>query len=128
MNVFHRLKNKRILLVDDDEWIRDSLGYLFEAEGCQMMTLETAEEGLKVLTQNHYDIIIGDFELPGINGLEFFKRVQKLQPDSIKILITAFMNESLVAEGKKIGIQDFIAKPFNAEVLENSLEQLTIAQ
>ena len=93
-----------------------------------MMTLETAEEGLKALTHDHYDIIIGDFELPGMNGLEFFKRVKKLQPGSIKILITAFMNESLVAEGKKLGIEDFIAKPFDAEVLEDSLAQFVLDQ
>ncbi|UCE54427.1 MAG: response regulator transcription factor [Desulfobacterales bacterium] len=46
MDVFDKLRTMKILLIDDDEWIRDSLSIFFEAEGCQLMVFETAEEGL----------------------------------------------------------------------------------
>ena len=75
MNLFATLKEKRLLLIDDDEWIRDSLSLFFELQGCSLVALETAEEGLKELSRRSYDIIIADYKLPGMNGLEFFKRI-----------------------------------------------------
>ena len=125
MNIFSTLQNMKILLVDDDEWIRDSLCMLFEAEGCNLLALETAEEGLKVLENQSYDIIISDYKLPGMDGLEFLRQIQGSHPSAVKIMITAYMNESLVSEGRKIGVQDFIAKPFSSETLEASLARLT---
>ena len=126
MNIFSTLQNMKILLVDDDEWIRDSLCMLFEAEGCNLLALETAEEGLKVLENQSYDIIISDYKLPGMDGLEFLRQIQGSHPSAVKIMITAYMNESLVSEGRKIGVQDFIAKPFSSETLEASLARLTV--
>ena len=64
MNLFSKLRKMKILLIDDDEWIRDSLRLFFEAERCQLLTLETAEEGLVALRENTYDIIIVDYKLP----------------------------------------------------------------
>jgi DNA-binding response OmpR family regulator len=116
----------KILLVDNDEWIRDSLCMLFEAEGCNLLALETAEEGLKALECQSYDIIISDYKLPGMDGLEFLRQIQGSHPSAVKIMITAYMNESLASEGRKIGVQDFIAKPFSSETLEASLARLTV--
>jgi DNA-binding NtrC family response regulator len=126
MDIFPALQGMKILLVDDDEWIRDSLQLLFEVEGCELLALETAEEGLKALHHQKYDIIISDYKLPGMDGLEFLKQVQISHPNAIRIMITAYINESLVSEGKKIGVQDFIAKPFTSEILQASLARLTV--
>jgi len=126
MDIFSTLQDMKILLIDDDEWIRDSLCLLFEAEGCELLALETAEEGLKALHHQNYDIIIIDYKLPGMDGLEFLKQIQTSHPNAIRIMITAYINESLVSEGKKIGVQDFIAKPFTSETLQASLARLTV--
>jgi DNA-binding NtrC family response regulator len=114
-----------ILLIDDDEWIRDSMSLLFEAEGCQILALETAEEALEALHRQDYDIVICDYKLPGMDGLAFLKQVQKTQSDAITILITAYKTDALQSEAKKIGIHDFIAKPFTSETIEASLSRLT---
>ena len=126
MDIFSTLQDMKILLIDDDEWIRDSLCLLFEAEGCELLALETAEEGLKALHHQNYDIIISDYKLPGMDGLEFLKQIHISHPNAIRIMITAYINESLVSEGKKIGVQDFIAKPFTSEILQASLARLTL--
>ena len=69
MNIFSTLQGMKILLVDDDEWIRDSVCLLFEAEGCDLLALETAEEGLKALSQQNYDIIIsGEMTLDSLSS------------------------------------------------------------
>jgi DNA-binding response OmpR family regulator len=72
----------KILLVDDDEWIRDSLGLFFEAEGCDMLAFETAEEGMEAVKKQAYDIVISDYKLPAMDGLEFLRRVKGLKKNN----------------------------------------------
>ena len=125
MDLFAKLKTMKILLVDDDEWIRDSLRIFFEAEGCHIVALETAEEAMEELACQDYDIIITDYRLPGMDGVAFFKQIKKSHPDSIKILITAYKSDVVVNEAKKAGVQHLIAKPFTSETIEASLTRLT---
>jgi DNA-binding NtrC family response regulator len=124
MDLFNKLKNMKILLIDDDEWIRDSLTLFFESEGCYLKALETAEEGLKTLKNENYDIMIVDYRLPDINGLEFFKRIQESHPNAFKILITAYGSKELLSKAKEMGVHDFIEKPFTSETIESSLSRL----
>ena len=124
MNLFSKLKNKKILLVDDDEWIRDSLTLYFDTEGCQMIAVETAEEGMELLKQQGYDIILLDYKLPGIDGLTFSRKIQEIRPDAIKILITAYKNKKIVSEAVNVGIQDLIDKPFTIKTIEDSMLRL----
>jgi DNA-binding NtrC family response regulator len=124
MSFFDQLKNIKILLIDDDEWIRDSLSLFLESEGCQLLALETAEEALEVLKQQTYEIIITDYRLPGIDGLEFIRRIQSKNLDAVIILITAYGDDEVISEAKRIGVQDIIAKPFNSEDIEASLSRL----
>jgi len=125
MNVFSKLKNTKILLIDDDEWIRDAMTLFFEAEGCQIMALETAEEALVEIHRQNYGIVICDYKLPGIDGLQLLKEVQKAKPGIKMILITAYKTDALVSEAKQMGIHDFISKPFTSETIEESLSRLT---
>jgi DNA-binding NtrC family response regulator len=124
MDLFSKLKKMRILLIDDDEWIRDSLGIYFEGEGCQLLALETAEEGLEVLKKQDCDIVMVDYRLPGMDGLEFLKRIQKTQPHALKVLITAYRSEEVVSAALKMGIQDFIEKPFTTKTIEECLSRV----
>jgi two-component system, response regulator, stage 0 sporulation protein F len=124
MDLFSKLKDKKILLVDDNEWIRNSLTLYFDTEGCHMMAVETAEEGIELLTQQVYDIILIDYKLPGIDGLTFSKKIQEICPDAIKILITAYKNKNVVSEASGAGIQDLIDKPFTIKTIEDSMSRL----
>jgi len=124
MDLFSKLKDKKILLVDDDEWIRDSLTLYFSTEGCHMVAVKTAEEGMELLTQQNYDIILIDYKLPGIDGLTFSKKIQEIRPDAIKILITAYKNKEVVSEAMSAGIQDLIDKPFTIKTIEDSISRL----
>ena len=115
----------KILLIDDDEWIRDSLRIFFEAEGCRIYAFETAEEGLKELQSQKYEIIITDYKLPGMDGLAFLKRIQSSHPNAKKVLITAYKTDEVVKEAKKMGVHHLISKPFTSVILEASLTHLT---
>ena len=124
MDLFSKLKKMRILLIDDDEWIRDSLSLYFEGEGCHLFALETAEEGIEALKGQNYDIIMVDYRLPGMDGLEFLKRIQKTQSHAMKVLITAYRSDEVVSEAMKIGIDGFIEKPFTTRNIEEALSRL----
>ena len=126
MDLFTKLKSMKILLIDDDEWIRDSLRLFFESEGCQIVALETAEEGLKALQCESYDIIITDYRLPGMDGLTFLEQIQASHTNAVKILITAYKSKEVVNQAKNIGVQGLISKPFTSETIETSLAILTV--
>ncbi|MBW1695745.1 MAG: response regulator [Deltaproteobacteria bacterium] len=124
MDIYSKLREKKMLLIDDDEWIRDSLSIFFEAEGCHIHTLETAEEGLEILKHQPYDIIIVDYRLPGMDGLDFLRRIKGQYPNSIKILITAYGDKEIAYEARQLGVNDFIEKPFTTTTIEASLSLL----
>jgi DNA-binding NtrC family response regulator len=128
MDLFSRIREMKILLIDDDEWIRDSLSIFFEAEGCRVLAFETAEEGIAAIKDQTFDLIIVDYKLPGMDGLEFLKRIHSSHPIAIKVLITAYRNDSVVSEARKLKVQGFIEKPFTSDTIMASLAHLIKAR
>ena len=124
MDLFDKLKEMKMLLIDDDEWIRDSLSLFFEGEGCHLAVVETAEEGMEELKNQNYDIIIVDYRLPGMDGLEFLERIKDSHPDALRLLITAYGSKDVFLKARKIGVQGFIDKPFTIKTIEESLCRL----
>jgi DNA-binding NtrC family response regulator len=124
MDLLTRLRNKNILLVDDDEWIRDSMGTFFDSEGCFFNAVESAEAGIDALREKEYDIIIADYRLPGMDGLAFFDRIRRSLAASLKILITAHGDQTLAEKAFAAGVNDYIAKPFQMQDIETSLTRL----
>jgi DNA-binding NtrC family response regulator len=117
MNPFNELKQVKTLLVDDDELIRDSLSIAFKNKGCFIRAAESAEEGLKAIKEEQFDIIISDFRLPGINGLDFLKLATVTHPNAVHILITAYRDEYMFSEAVRMGVAEFIQKPFSVKAL-----------
>lgn len=121
MNPFNELKQVKTLLVDDDEFIRDSLKIAFSTKGCSMRVAESAEEGLKAINEERFDVIISDFRLPGMNGLDFLKLATITHPEAVNILITAYRDEYLFSEAIRMGVTEFIDKPFSVKALAELL-------
>ena len=123
MRSFEEIKDKKILLIDDDESIRDSLKMFFLGEGIHIDTAETAEEGIHVLENHTYDIIVADYKLSGMDGLSFLKHVHELCPEAFKILMTAYGSSELLTEAAEAGVNEYIEKPFNAKIFRHSLKR-----
>jgi CheY-like chemotaxis protein len=121
MNPFDELKKVKTLLVDDDEFIRDSLKIAFTTKGCSMRVAETAEEGLQAIKEEQFDIIISDYRLTGMNGLDFLKLTTVTHPDAIRFLITAYRDDYIFSDALRTGIDEFIEKPFAVKALVNLL-------
>jgi DNA-binding NtrC family response regulator len=123
-NQASKIEDKKILLVDSSERIRDALSLFFELEVCDFLAVETPEEALKALRKNTYDIIIADYHLPGLNGLEFLIHVKSNFKKTIEILTTSYSNRKYIKEAQKAGIRNVIQKPFSAETLILHLSHL----
>jgi DNA-binding NtrC family response regulator len=121
MNSFNELKKIKTLLVEDDELIRDSLSMTFATKGCFLQVAETAEQGLQAIKEQQFDIIISDYRLPGMNGLDFIKQAAVTQPQAVKFLITAYRDDHIFSEAIRLGVHEFIEKPFSVKVLINLL-------
>ena len=124
MDLFARLQGMKVLLVEDEPLIRDSLQRFFANEECTIMAAETGEDALEIIKGNTCDIVIIDYRLPGMDGLEFLKRAQRLNARFKKILITAYMTEPVIAEAFRLGVHEFIEKPFAMEDLEEVLVRI----
>ncbi len=118
MNHNNQLKKIDIMLIDDDEFIRESLSFFFEDAGIHILALETAEEGLREIKIREFDVVIADYKLPGMDGIEFFEQIQKLNIKPIKFLITAYNNEEICTQAVKNGVRAIIEKPITSETLE----------
>ncbi len=111
-----------MLLVDDDDSIRTSLGFYFRKKKIPCVPFASAEQALDYLSSHEADLVITDYSLPGLNGLEFIAELQRIQPDIGKILITAYGNFDIAVQGIKLGVHGFIQKPFNTKAVESAIE------
>lgn len=128
MNVFNVLRGMNLLLIDDDEWVRNSLKLLFESEGCRIDALETAEEGLALAESQSFDLIIVDYRLPGKDGVEFVKSLPRNQAGALKILITAYGDQEVFSRAKASGFHECLPKPLTSDIIESSLKRLILDQ
>ena len=125
MKSSERLKNAKTLLVEDDRGIRHVLHTAFTRQGCSLTAVETAEEGLRALEKQPFDIIISDFSLPGMNGIDFFKQASIDQTDSMNVLITGNVRSKNLLKKYEAKVHDFVQKPFSVTELAHSLAALT---
>jgi PAS domain S-box-containing protein len=107
----------KVLVVDDEERIRDGCSKILTKENCLVDTAESGEIGLKMLAERHYDIILTDLMMPGIGGMEVLAKVREQHPDSVSIVITGFPTLEHSIEAMKKGAFDFIPKPFTPDQL-----------
>lgn len=128
MELFAELRKKNILLVDDDEWIRDSLCIFFETKGCCLKAVESAEAGMNEIGKQNYDIMITDYQLPGMSGLDLLRRTVHLYPHMQTILISAYGNHEIYAQAAEIGVGNIIEKPFNMGTIKASLSRIMCKQ
>lgn len=116
-----------LLIVEDEETLRDSLKRLFTREGYKVDTAESAEAALVLAEDNSYDVIISDIILPGMDGIEMLTSLRERQPEQIFIVITAYASLDTAIRSLKIGAYDYILKPIMHEeikqVVRNAIRQ-----
>src|SRR5579883_3394153 len=107
----------RILIIDDEASIRESLETLLSLEGYAVETAPDGEAGLDQIDRSGYDLVLLDFALPGKNGLEVLQLIRERNPDLPVIMITAYGTVDNVVEAIRTGAQNFVQKPWDNEKL-----------
>jgi len=114
-----------ILIVDDEESVRDSLYNWFIEDGYRVVSAENAKKALTILESDQFDIILADIKMPGMDGLEMLRRIKSIKPDSIVIVMTAFATVDTAVKALKDGAYDYITKPFDPDDLTHLIRNAT---
>lgn len=112
----------RVLVVDDDETIRDTL-YEFLSEVYVCQTAETAEKALARLEADSYDVVLTDISMPGLSGLELLGHILQKYPETPVIIISGISDQEHARGLIKLGAFDFLLKPFGLEAVERSVHR-----
>jgi len=108
----------KVLIIDDEAAIRESLQLLLEDEGYEVANAQDGQEGLSLLDTQAFDLVLLDFQLPDRNGLEILKDIRERDPDMAVIMITAYGTPENAVAAIKGGAANFIAKPWTNEKLQ----------
>ncbi len=106
-----------IHIIDDEPIIHEVLGDLLTAEGYEVESSLNGEEALEKFSPDTSDLILLDLLMPGMNGIEVLKRIKKIDPQSVIIIITAYASVESAISAMKIGAFDYIQKPFKHDEL-----------
>ena len=106
-----------VLIIDDEEEIRESIELLLNSEGLSTDTAANGEQGLKKIEENSYDAVLLDLMLPGKSGMEVQKEIKRIDPTLPVIIITAIGAVETAVTATKEGSFDYITKPWNNEKL-----------
>jgi len=108
--------SERILVVDDELDMLMLLRMIIEDNSDYAVeTTNNPSEGLKMLTEKDYDLVISDLKMPGMDGMELFDELQEIKPGVPVIIITAYGSLETADEAMKKGVADFITKPFRKD-------------
>jgi len=112
-----------LLIVDDELHVRESLGSWFTEDGYEVATAASGKEALAILGRRHFDVIITDIKMPGMDGLELQRRIREIDPETAVILVTAYASVSTAVQALKEGAYDYLVKPFDPEELSRVVEK-----
>ena len=111
--------DRLIYIVDDDEAVRDSLSLLLQASGFAARTFASAREFLTAASSLRPGVVISDFQMPEMDGLELQQRLNEMRVPFLLIVMTGHGDVPLAVQAIKAGALDFIEKPFAAEAILN---------
>jgi heterodisulfide reductase subunit A len=123
---FHGEKRRsfRILVVDDELIVRDSLKEWLQDEGFHVDMAGSGEEALSKLAGQTYQLMLLDIKMPGMDGVEVLKRAKEIRPDLQVVMMTAYATVETAVEAMKLGARDYLLKPFDPEALVVMVAQI----
>ncbi len=123
----------KILIVDDERSVLRSLERLFFDDDYEILTAESGEQGLGVLEKEYCPIIIADYRMPGMTGVEFLREVRKKLPQTVRLVLSGYADVASIVEAINVGeIYKFMPKPWNDEELKvtvaNAIDKYRLEQ
>src|ERR1700732_1629248 len=113
----------RLLIVDDEKNIRTNLGALFQSSGHDAQSAESGRQARAMIEAAPYDLVLTDFRMAEMNGLELLTEIKKRRPESLVILMTAYATVENAVAVMKAGAFDYVTKPFSLEQIQHLVER-----
>jgi response regulator RpfG family c-di-GMP phosphodiesterase len=113
----------RILVVDDEQVIREILADFLSMEGFWVRTAEDGSAALAELSRNQYDLVLSDLKMPNMGGLELLKAISEHTPNVVTIIMTGFGTVETAIDAMKKGAYDYILKPFKVEEVVHTIRR-----
>lgn len=117
----------RILVIDDEQGMRDFLSIMLKKEGYEVVAAENGEHALKAIQADIYDLVITDVKMPKVDGIEVLRTIKEVSPETVVIVITAFATTDTAVQAMKLGAYDYITKPFKVDeiklIIQKALEK-----
>jgi two-component system response regulator HydG len=114
----------KILIIEDNETMRDAMAAIIGKMGHEFDSAKNGNDGLQLLENSSYDLVVTDYKMEGMDGLEVLKQVKQKFPLTEVLIITAFGTIELAVEAMKLGAVDFITKPFSHEEFKLKIERI----
>jgi len=124
---FTELCGRRILIIEDNAYVREAFELTLQRTCLDAHVVTTAEEAMQAVQQHVFDIIICDYRLPGMDGIEFFTLAQPYTPNAAKVLTSAYGFDDLDTESESTPVDRFVLKPFSIHRLLHEVSAATPA-
>ena len=113
-----------ILVVDDLRSMRLAMGAILEDKGHNAVTVENGYQAIEAVRKSHFDVIFMDIKMPGINGVQTFREIKKIDPKAAVVMMTAYSVKDLVREALEEGAYTIVYKPFDIDRIVAIIEEL----
>jgi two-component system, NtrC family, response regulator AtoC len=118
----------RILIVDDEEIVRESLSAWLEKDGYTLASAPDGETAIDRIAKERWSILLVDLKMPGIDGLQVLEEAKKVQPEAAAVIMTAYATVDTAVAAMKIGAYDYLVKPFDPEELSLMIQKIVTQQ
>ena len=118
--------HKRILVVDDEDAIRDVLGQYMKIIGLDSVEVASGEEALSMFQKGHFDIVVSDIKMANMDGLTLLGEVKRIDPEVLFFIITGYPSIETVLEAMKKGAKDYLVKPFQFDEIKMKIERALV--